>query len=64
MAVQSLHFQLIVKATPKAQSGYNFERFLLTLVPLTTPSLIIMGSSFGLKFNFYDFEPPAAMLFC
>ena len=36
--LERLHFQLTVIALPMPRYGYNLERFILTHVPLTTPS--------------------------
>ena len=43
--LERLHFQLIVIALPIARYEYNRERFILNHVPLTTPSLMMIGLS-------------------
>ena len=43
--LERLHFQLIVLEPHIARSGYNLERFMLTHVPLITPSFMMIGSS-------------------
>ena len=40
-----LHFQLIVIALPIARYGYNLESFIMTHVPLTALSLMMIGLS-------------------
>ena len=61
MAVQSLHFQLIVLPLPIARYGYNLMRFILTHVPLTIlynkfdDDWVKLTLPFGVKLNFDDF---------
>ena len=43
--LERLHFQLIVISLTIAWYVYNLERFILTHVPLTTPSLMMIGLS-------------------
>ena len=43
--LERLHFQLIVLEPHIARFGYNLERFILTHVPLTLPSLMMIGLS-------------------